>query len=46
VASKQQNSAAVCCDTLLACANNSKLEKHKKTERHIEKAAKAANSMT
>jgi hypothetical protein len=24
----------------------SKLEKHKKTERHIEKAAKAANSMT
>jgi hypothetical protein len=32
------------CD--LACANNSKLEKHKKTSRHIEKAAKAANSMT
>jgi Pyruvate/2-oxoacid:ferredoxin oxidoreductase delta subunit len=32
------------CD--LACANNSKLEKHKKTERHIEKAAKGANSMT
>lgn len=32
------------CD--LACATNSKLQRHYKTERHIEKAAKAANSMT
>lgn len=35
------------CDTCqLACANNSKLQRHKKTPRHIEKAAKAAVSMT
>jgi hypothetical protein len=32
------------CD--LACDNSSKFERHKKTSRHIEKAAKAANSMT
>lgn len=35
------------CDTCqLACANNPKLQRHKKTPRYIEKAAKAAVSMT
>jgi hypothetical protein len=32
------------CD--LVCATNSKLQRHCKTERHIEKAAKAVDSMT
>jgi hypothetical protein len=35
------------CDTCkLPCASNSKLQRHKETPRHIEKAAKAAASMT